>query len=83
MWSCRAGGNGTAVPVFEVEKWRRGSPLLGTSNTSSSLQAVKAATRELRLLNFLLAILEREMSTQIGEGLTCASCVAVTSGSSV
>ena len=30
-----------------------------------------------------MAILERETSEQIREGLTCASCVAVISGSSV
>ena len=43
----------------------------GLLRTFSSLQASKVAARELRLLNFL-AILEREASAQIGEGLTCA-----------
>ena len=32
---------------------------------------------------FSIAILERETSAEIGEGLTCASCEAVISGSSV
>ena len=50
------------------------------SSHFSSFQASKVAARELRLLNFL-AILEREASAQIGEGLTCASCVEVISGS--
>ena len=54
--------------------------LRGHLRTFSSLQASKVAAREWRLLNFL-AILEREASAQIGEGLTCASCVEVFSGS--
>ena len=48
--------------------------------TFSSLQASKVAVREWRLLYFL-AILEHKASTQIGEGLTCASCMEVFSGS--
>ena len=74
-----------AVPVFEGEKWRRLDSNFAvypeTSKRSLSLRAFKVATRELRLLNFLWRQLERETSAQIGEGLTCASCVAVISGS--
>ena len=54
--------------------------LIGHLHTFSSLQASKVAAREWRFLNFL-AMLEREASTQIGEGVTCASCVEVFSGS--
>ena len=54
--------------------------LRGHLRTFSSLQASKVAAREWRLLNFL-AILELGASAQIGEGLTCASCVEVFSGS--
>ena len=54
--------------------------LRGLLCTFSSLQAFKVVTRELKLLEYM-AILEREASAQICEGLTCASCVAVISGS--
>ena len=49
--------------------------------TFSNLQASKVTTRELGFSIFYMYILEREASVQIGEGLTCASCVAVISGS--
>ena len=83
-----------AIPVFVEEKWHsldsnltmhyrmfRALPYLGTSKRSLSLQAFKVATRELRLLNFLWRYLEHKMTVQIGERLTCTSCVAVISGS--
>ena len=81
-----------AVPVFEgasiltdacVIEWplravcRSLGRVRGLLRTFSSLQASKVAARELRLLNFL-AILEREASAQMGEGLTCArrACIS-------
>ena len=53
-------GTAMAVPVFEGENdsndYRMssssGSPFLGTSKRSSTLQAFKVAMRELRLLDF-------------------------------
>ena len=49
--------------------------------TFSSLQASKVATGEIEASQFSIAMLERKASSQIGEGLTCASCRAVISGS--
>ena len=57
--------------------------LRGLLRTFSSLQASKVLTRKLRILNFPMAIVERETITQIGEGLTWVSCVVFYSGSSV
>ena len=54
--------------------------LRGLLRTFSSLQASKVS---IEASQFSMAILERETSAQIGEGLTWASCVAVISGSSV
>ena len=51
--------------------------LRGLLRTFSSLQASKVTTRELGFSS----ILERKVSVQIGEGLTCGSCVAAITGS--
>ena len=45
---------------------------------SSSIQS---SDERIESSQFSMAILERETSAQIGEGLTCASCEAVISGS--
>ena len=52
------------------------------SNFFESL-SVKSSDEKLEASQFSMAILEREVSAQIGEGLTCASCEAVISSSSV
>ena len=47
---------------------------------SSTIQSID---ERIEASQFSMAILERETSVQIGEGLTWALCVAVISGSSV
>ena len=47
---------------------------------SSSIQS---SDEIIEAFQFSMAMPERETSVQIGEGLTCASCEAVISGSSV
>ena len=54
----------------------RSSNFFESSSIQSSDERIEAS-------QFSMAILERETSAQIGEGLPCASCEAVISGSSV
>ena len=63
-----------------------GSPYLGTSKRSSSdffKSSNISVDQRIEASQFSMAILQRETSSQIGEALTWASCVAVISGSSV
>ena len=64
-----------------------GSPYLGTSKRSSSdffkSSSIQSIDDRIEASQFSMAILERETSVQIGEGLTWAPCLAVISGSSV
>ena len=84
----------TRLPSLDMAiriRYRMASPSgllwLGTSKRSflnffKSL-SIQSIDERIEASQFFMSILEHEPSTQIGEGLTWASCIAVISGGSI